>query len=113
VVWVIFAVTAVPGLVDCARASDFGARSHSVHGRVLSSDGEPVRGAAVQIENTVTLNVRSFITNRRGKYHFAGLYSNVDYRLWAEFHGAFGPSKILSRFDAKKSTTIDLTVDPP
>jgi hypothetical protein len=102
-------LAAVLVLFGSALADDFGARSRSVKGRVEDATGEPVRGAAVQIENMLTLNIRSFITQKGGKYHFAELWANVDYQLRAEHHGGFGPVKTLSRFDGKKKATIDLT----
>jgi hypothetical protein len=106
-VWL--AAVAVLVLFGSALADDFGARSRLVKGRVEDAVGEPVRGAAVQIQNMLTMNIRSFITQRGGKYHFAELWSNVDYQLRAEHHGVFGPVKTLSRFDGRKKATIDLT----
>jgi hypothetical protein len=96
-------------LAVCAFADSVGTRSRSVSGTVRDKDGEPVRGAAVQIEDMLTLNIRSYITHKRGRYHFDGLYTNVDYRLWVERHDVFGPEKTLSRFDTRKKVMIDLT----
>jgi hypothetical protein len=106
-VWL--AAAAVLVLFGCALADDFGARSRSVKGRVEDANGKPVRGAAVQLENMLTLNIRSFITQNGGKYRFSELWSNVDYQLKAEHRGVFGPVKTFSRFDGRKKATIDLT----
>jgi hypothetical protein len=94
----------------CAHAETLGSRSRSIQGRVSFTDGEPASGAAVEIENLDTLNIRSFITQKGGTYHFNELYSNADYRVRAEYHGVFGPAKALSRFGGRKKTTINLTV---
>jgi hypothetical protein len=94
----------------CAGSQSAGTRSRSVSGTVRDNDGEPIRGAIVQIQNMMTLNVRSYITKKGGKYHFDGLYSNVDYRLRVERHSLFGPEKTLSRLDSRKNVRIDLTI---
>ena len=75
--------------------------------------GNPVRGAVVQIENETLLGVRSYITQADGKYHFFGLYWDIDYRLKAMYHGAEESTKTLSRFDSRNSTVINLKVRLP
>ncbi len=90
-----------------------GTRDRAVEGTVTHRDGEPVRGAAVQLEDMRTLEVRSYLTHEDGRYHFDELYTNVDYQLKAEFHGTFGPVKTLSRFDSRKTAKIDLRVASP
>jgi hypothetical protein len=41
-------------------------RMRTVRGRVLSADGEGLKGAVVQIKNVRTLRVRSFISQEGG-----------------------------------------------
>lgn len=81
-----------------------------VSGIVTDQYGEPVRGAVVQIENSVFLGVRSYITQRDGKYHFSRLSFDVDYRLRAFYRGAEGPPKTLSEFDSSDAKVINLEV---
>ena len=96
-------------LLLCASA--FGQPStRSVSGVVTDPDGNPVKGAVVQIENSMLLNVRSYITQDDGRYHFSGLHWEVDYRLKAEYHGAEGSAKRLSEFDPKAAKVINLEV---
>jgi hypothetical protein len=78
---------------------------------VTGRNGQPVAGVAVELENTQTLDIRSFLTGEDGKYHFEDLYSNVDYRLRALYHGTFGPSKKLSQFSSRRDSTINLSVN--
>ena len=44
-----------------------------VEGVVLDQHSHPVAHAAVQLENDWTVQIRSYITQADGKYHFAGL----------------------------------------
>lgn len=65
-------------------------------------------GAVVQLINTRTLAIRSYLTHKAGKYHFHELYTNIDYKLRVRYHGAFGPEKLLSRFDSRLRARVDL-----
>jgi carboxypeptidase family protein len=85
----------------------------SVSGIVTDQNGNPVKGAVVLIENTAVLRIRSYVTQRDGKYHFAGLYWDVDYRLKAKYDGVGGPTKTLSEFDSHDATVINLKVRGP
>jgi hypothetical protein len=81
-----------------------------VSGFVTDADGKPVVGAVVQLKNTRTLQVRSFITRDKGDYYFSGLSKDVDYELKAEFGGKSSPSRTLSSFDTKAEPTINLQI---
>src|SRR6266545_5024589 len=72
--------------------------TRSVQGVVTDANGSPVAGAVVQLKDTKTLQVRSFITKEDGAYHFHGLSTNVDYELKAEFQGTASAVKTLSVF---------------
>jgi len=87
--------------------------TRSVSGIVTDQNGNPVKGAVVLIENTALLRVRSYITQGDGKYHFFGLYWDVDYRLEAKYEGAKGPTKTLSQFDSREAKVINLRVRAP
>ncbi len=82
--------------------------TRSVNGMVNDASGQPVAKAVVQLKDTKSLQIRSFITNPDGSYHFAGLSPNVEYQLKAEYQGAFSGKKTLSVFNSKKSVTINL-----
>jgi Carboxypeptidase regulatory-like domain len=82
--------------------------TRSVIGVVTDASGNAVAKAVVQLKDTKSLQIRSFITNPDGSYHFAGLSSNVEYQLKAEYEGAFSGKKTLSVFNSKKSVTINL-----
>jgi uncharacterized protein YlaN (UPF0358 family) len=76
------------------------------------TDGrEPVRGAVVKLEDLTTLQVRSYITQRDGKYHFAGLSTDVDYQVWATREDKQSGKKILSKFNTSAQPIIDLKLE--
>jgi hypothetical protein len=92
------------------RAAQDGA-TRSVQGTVVDSTGKPVEGAVVQLKDTKTLQIRSFITKADGLYHFHGLSSNVDYELRADYQGSSSSNKTLSSFDDRKQAVVNLKVD--
>src|ERR1700710_3046297 len=80
----------------------------SVQGTVSDSSDKPVDGSVVQLKDTKTLQVRSFITKGDGVYHFHGLNPNVDYEVKADYQGASSSSKTISSFDSKKQAVVNL-----
>lgn len=93
------------------KSKDDGIATRSVAGIVNDMSGQPVAKAVVQLKDTKSLQIRSFITNPDGSYHFAGLNPNVEYQLKAEYEGAFSGKKTLSVFNSKKSVTINLKLN--
>jgi hypothetical protein len=85
--------------------------SRSVQGVVTSPEDTPVAGAVIQLKNTKTLQIRSFIAKEDGSYYFNGLSPDVDYELRAEFQGMSSSSKTLSSFDTRKAATINLKLN--
>lgn len=79
-------------------------------GLVTDADGKVVVGAIVQLKNTRTLQVRSFITREKGDYYFAGLSKDVDYEVKAQFKGQTSPSRTLSSFDPKPQPVLNLQI---
>jgi Carboxypeptidase regulatory-like domain len=99
-------ISVISTVAQTARNEDISARS--VQGTVLDPSGAKVQGAAVLLKDTKTLQVRSFITQADGQYHFYGLNSNNDYQLHATHNGSSSPTKTLSVFDDRKKAVIDL-----
>ncbi len=85
--------------------------NRSVQGVVTSPEDSPVVGAVVQLKNTKTLQIRSFITQEKGGYYFHGLSPDIDYELKADYQGASSGSKTLSAFDSRKQAVINLKLD--
>jgi len=82
-----------------------------VQGVVMDAQENPLVGAVVQLKNSKTLQVRSFITQEKGAYQFHGLDPNTDYTLKADYQGASSPWKTLSSFDSRKQPNINLKVE--
>ena len=82
--------------------------TRSVQGKVTDASGTPVSQAVVQLKDTKSLAVRSFITKQDGTYHFHGLSTDIDYELRAEYQGAASGTKTLSSFDSRKQAVVDL-----
>ena len=87
------------------------ARLRTVQGVVTNAAGASVTGAVVQLKNTKTLQIRSFITKEQGEYFFNGLSSDVDFELRAEYNGAASGAKTLSNFDGRKQAVLNLKLD--
>ena len=83
-------------------------QNRSVKGAVTSATDQAVVGAVVQLKNTKTLQVRSFITKDDGTYYFHGLSPDIDYELKADFQGGSSGTKTLSSFDSRKEAIINL-----
>jgi len=86
------------------------AAERPVKGVVTDADGKPVVGAIVQLKNSRTLQVRSFITKDTGEYYFAGLSKDIDYELKAQFSGKTSAARTLSSFDPKTDPVLNLTI---
>jgi hypothetical protein len=82
--------------------------SRAIEGTVLSSKGAPVPGAIVQIKDSKTLQVRSYIAQQNGKYQFWGLSNDVNYQLRAMAGGLTSKSKTVSVFNSRRKIILDL-----
>jgi len=100
-----------PGMVGADKKDKQDANTRTVLGVVLDTADNPVSGAVVQLKDTKTLQVRSFITQEKGDYHFAGLSTNIDYELKAQHDGMSSATKTLSVFDSRKQANVNLKLD--
>jgi len=94
-------------LCSCSFAQSL---TREVKGVVRDQYGHPLRGAVVQIENTVTLEIRSFVTEASGDFHFAGVLTNADYELRPKYRTQWGETRRLSKFDTHNPAVVDLTL---
>jgi hypothetical protein len=70
-----------------------------------------VVGAVVQLKDMRTLQVRSYITQEQGSYHFSGLKTDIDYQVKADYSGMSSGSRTLSVFDNRKSPIVNLKLE--
>ena len=115
--WLILAAAILLAICALAAFSQGGGKkgdeqNRSVKGSVHTPDDQSANGAVVQLKNTKTLQVRSFITKDDGTYYFHGLSPDVDYELKADFQGASSGTKTLSSFDSRKEAIINLKLNP-
>ncbi len=84
-----------------------------VQGMVSDESGNPVVGAVVQLKNTKTLEIISFITKDQGQYYFHGLSPDIDFEISAQFGDKASPVRTLSTFDTRKQSVMNLKLDKP
>ena len=99
-------MTLASAALACDENADNGTRT--VGGMVTAADSNPVNGAIVQLKDTRTLQIRSFVTKEDGAYHFAGLSTNDEYEIRAEHNGASSGTKRLDVYDQHKVAKINL-----
>jgi hypothetical protein len=86
--------------------------TRSVEGVVTTPEDAPAPGAVVQLKNTKTLQIRSFIAKENGQYYFHELSPDVDFEVKADFQGMSSNSRTLSSFDSRKKATVNLKLNP-
>ena len=82
----------------------------SVTGVVTDKRGNPLPGAAVHLENTDSLSVTSYMTDKDGRYHFTRLNDDIDYTLKAKYRSYRSKPKTLSKFNSSKHPEVDLVI---
>jgi hypothetical protein len=88
------------------------ANTRAVQGSVKTPDDNVAEGAIVQIKNTKTMQIRSFITKADGIFTFTGISTGVDYELKASFKGMESAVRTVSTFDDRKRVIVNLKVEP-
>ena len=104
-------LSATIGLLVLLSADAFGQEARAVRGTVTDERGQVLVGAIVQLRNNVTLQIRSYITQSEGEYHFEQLSTDVTYRVQAVYKGMYSLSRAVSRFSSRAIKTIDLVID--
>ena len=82
--------------------------TRSIQGQVLTDSGAGVPGAVVLLKDGKTLQVRSYIAQKDGLYHFFGLSTDVNYTLRAENQGMTSKQKTVSVFDSHRQVKLNL-----
>ena len=104
----LFLSTSAPAQTPSA---DKGPKQRTLQGIVTDMQENPLARAVVQLKNTKTLQVKSFLTDEKGGYHFSGLDPDIDYEVKADYNNASsGPRKITS-FDSRREVVINFKLD--
>lgn len=79
-----------------------------IEGVVRNSKGVAVPDAVVLLKDTKTLQIRSYIAQQDGNYHFYGLSTDVNYQVRAHDATMESPWKLVSVFSSRKRIKVDL-----
>lgn len=82
----------------------------SVHGMVTDRRGNLLPTSVVEIENTVTFDIQSYIVHEDGEYHFKNLNSNVDFSIHAAYRGHVSKTVTISKFAEAKDHKVNLVI---
>lgn len=82
----------------------------SVSGRVTDASGAFVKGAVVELSDSRTMHVRSYVTQADGLYRFHGLHPLIDYRLRAQYQGRWSNAYAVGRYDSKIIARINVQI---
>jgi len=93
------------------KSKDEDASTRTLRGTVLDPGGNPVEQAVVQLKDSRTLQVLSFITREDGVYHFASLKNDVEYEVKASHGGLSTDWKRISIFDTRKIVIANLKLE--
>jgi hypothetical protein len=99
---------AAAAAIPFAHAQDFGVKQ--LQGKVLGAQDAPLAGAIVYLQNSRNNDIKSYITESDGSYHFANLSADTDYTVWAAFKGKKSAVKTISSFDSRKNVFLDLHI---
>jgi hypothetical protein len=87
------------------------AATRVVQGTIADAEEKTVTGAVVQLKDMRTLQVRSFISQENGAYHFSELKVDNDFQLKADYNGMTSGWKTLSVFDTRNTPVMNLKLD--
>jgi hypothetical protein len=111
-VYVALAAGLVPmarnGGLPAAQAQNLGQRV--VTGSVIDADSAAVSGATVFLQNLKTKSIRSYTSDKGGRFRFAQVNMSDDYDLWAEKSGKKSVVKTVSSWDARKEFEAELRI---
>lgn len=87
-----------------------GEESRSISGVVTDKRGNLLPGAVVEIDNTITKEIQSYIVQKDGRYHFEDLNPNVEFVLHALYHGHVSKSSTLTKFNGATHAKMDFVI---
>lgn len=86
--------------------------TRSLEGTVLDPSDELVEGAVVQLKDTKTLRVRSYVTLEDGTFRFHGLSTETDYEVKATHEGLSSRTRRLTVYDSRRRANMNLKLEP-
>jgi hypothetical protein len=110
IVWTLALVLTLAIAAPAQKKDKADANTRGLAGTVTDDD-KPVAGAVVQLKDMRTLQVRSYISQEDGSYHFSGLKVDNDYQVKADHNEKSSGWKTLSVFDARKEPVMNLKLE--
>ena len=108
------ALAAVVGLSAIpANAKDKAPTTRTMTGHVVGVGDAPVADAVVYLTNTKTADIRTYIADKEGGFHFSALSQTVDYQVYAKFKDHKSEVKTLSQFDSRTEVVVNLRIVMP
>jgi hypothetical protein len=89
-----------------AQAQNFGQRV--VTGSVINDESAHVAGATLFLRNVKTKSIRSYTSDKDGRFRFAQVNMAEDFELWAEKDGKKSPIKPISSWNTNKEFDCEL-----
>lgn len=80
----------------------------SITGTVVDGKGSPIPHAIVLLKDMKTLQIRSYIAQNDGSYHFYDLSADINYQLRAQAEGLTSKEKIVTVFNSHKVVKLNL-----
>ena len=81
-------------------------------GQVVNGAKAPVEGAVVYLENPTSLDIKSYLTDNNGHFHFSQLAPQTDYEVWAEQNGVESKHRFISQFNSHTHYNFTLKLTP-
>lgn len=87
-----------------------GKPTKSVTGLVTNESEEALPRAVVQLKNTRTLQVKSFIADSQGSYYFHGLDPSVDYEIKVRYKESTSRTRTVSSLDSREKVIYNFKI---
>ena len=94
-----------------ASAKDKAPTTRTITGHVSGNAETPLADAVVYLTNTKSADIRTYIADKDGAFHFSALQLNVDYQVYAKFKDRKSDVKTLSQFDSRTQVIVNLRID--
>lgn len=85
----------------------------TVMGIVVDESENPIVGAVVEMTDVQTGKKLAIFTQEGGRYQFAGIDQDHDYKIQASYHGVMSQTRTASSFDTRNTIRLNLQIPPP
>lgn len=103
-------ITAVAALVLMMAALVPAQSTRTIHGQVVDRGGAPLPKAVVYLKNVGNLQMRTYIADDSGAFHFQNLNADANYEVHAEHDGAASDVKRVDAQSGRAEVQLTLRV---